>query len=72
MTLCWFLTLQSHHLGMIPAIQRYHKRLRGIKELQRLIDELNSTKSQWENTPAARRNRQLRERWMQQVKKLNL
>lgn len=67
---CWFFTLHAHHLGIIPSIQRYHKRLRAIKELQRMVDELNATKSRWEQTPMARRNRQARDRWMNRVKKL--
>lgn len=67
---CWFLTLHAHHLGIIPAIQRYAKRLRAIKELQRMVDELNSTKSQWESTPLASRHRKFKERWVAQIKKL--
>uniref|UniRef100_A0A336M9J2 Ubiquitin conjugation factor E4 B n=1 Tax=Culicoides sonorensis TaxID=179676 RepID=A0A336M9J2_CULSO len=67
---CWFLTLQAHHLGIIPAIQRYQKRLRAIKELQRMVDELKQTKKQWENTPQARRNQQFVDRWGHQIKKL--
>lgn len=67
---CWFFTLHSHHLGIIPAISRYHKRLRAIKELQRMVDELNATKSRWENTPVARRNRQARDKWASRIKKL--
>lgn len=67
---CWFFTMQAHHLGIIPSISRYHKRLRAIKELQRMVDELNATKSRWENTPVARRNRQARDKWANRIKKL--
>lgn len=67
---CFFFTLHAHHLGIIPAISRYHKRLRAIKELQRMVDELNATKSRWENTPYARRNRQARDKWVNRIKKL--
>lgn len=66
----WFFTLHSHHLGIIPAISRYHKRLRAIKELQRMVDELDATKFRWENTPVARRNRQARDKWAGRIKKL--
>lgn len=69
-SLCYFFTLHGHHLGIIPAISRYHKRLRAIKELQRMVDELNATKSRWENTPLARRNRQARDKWANRIKKL--
>ncbi|XP_053677494.1 ubiquitin conjugation factor E4 B [Anopheles nili] len=69
-THCWFLTLHAHHLGIIPAIQRYNKLLRATKELQRMVDELNATKAQWENTPLARRNKQVRDRCVSQMNKL--
>jgi ubiquitin conjugation factor E4 B len=67
---CFFFTLHAHHLGIIPAISRYHKRLRAIKELQRMVDELNATKPRWENTPYERRNRQARDKWVNRIKKL--
>uniref|UniRef100_A0A182PMA9 Ubiquitin conjugation factor E4 B n=1 Tax=Anopheles epiroticus TaxID=199890 RepID=A0A182PMA9_9DIPT len=70
-THCWFLTLHAHHLGIIPAIQRYNKLLRAAKELQRMVDELNATKAQWENTPLARRNKQVRDRCVSQMNKLS-
>ncbi|KXJ68611.1 hypothetical protein RP20_CCG002478 [Aedes albopictus] len=70
-THCWFLTLHAHHLGIIPAIQRYNKLLRATKELQRMVDELNASKSQWENTPLARRNKQVRDRCVNQINKLS-
>lgn len=67
---CWFFTLHAHHLGIIPSISRYHKRLRAIKELQRMVDELNATEIRWKNTPNARRNRQARDKWASRIKKL--
>lgn len=67
---CWFFTLHAHHLGIIPSISRYHKRLRAIKELQRMVDELNATESRWKLTPMARRNRQARDKWASRIKKL--
>ncbi|GAB0098357.1 Ubiquitin conjugation factor E4 [Sergentomyia squamirostris] len=70
-TQCWFLTLHAHHIAVIPAIQRYNKRLRIIKELQRLVAELNNTKAQWEFTHLAARNEQLRSRWTLQLMKFN-
>lgn len=69
-THCWYFTLQSHHLGIIPAISRYHKRLRAIKELQRMVDELTATESRWKNTAVARRNRNARDKWANRIKKL--
>ncbi|XP_017859364.1 PREDICTED: ubiquitin conjugation factor E4 B [Drosophila arizonae] len=70
-TQCWFLTLQSHHLGYLPAIQRYRQKVRAIKELQKLIDELDRTKPHWVNSRYANRNNQFKERWEKQLRKLN-
>lgn len=70
-THCWFLTLHAHHLAILPAIQRYNKRLRAIKEIRRMLQELNNTKSHWENSVNAGRNKDLIERWNHQLKKLN-
>lgn len=69
-THCWYLAMQSHHLGFMPAIQRYRQKSRAIKELQKLIGELDRTKVHWENTPYAIRNKQFRDRWNKQLKKL--
>lgn len=70
-TQCWFLTLQAHHLGYLPAIQRYRQKVRAIKELQKLIDELDRTKPHWVNSRYASRNNQFKERWEKQLRKLN-
>lgn len=70
-THCWFLTLHAHHLSIMPAIQRYNKRLRAIKEIRRMVDELQSTRKLWENSSHAARNKQLFDRFSQQLKKLN-
>lgn len=55
----------------MPAIQRYNKRLRAIKEIRRMLDELNNTKSKWENSVHGYRNNQLVKRFSNQLKKLN-
>lgn len=70
-THCWFLTLHAHHLAILPAIQRYGKHLRAIKEINRMISELQKTRAHWENTPAAERNNEVFNRWKLQIKNLN-
>lgn len=70
-TECWFLTLHAHHLAIMPAIQRYNKRLRAIKEIRRMVEELQNTRSQWERSNHNIRNNLLIERFSQQLKKLN-
>lgn len=69
-TQCWFLTLHAHHSAIMPAVQRYGRRLRAIKEFQRLVNELNATKGQWEFSQYAARNKQMQAKWTQQMKKL--
>lgn len=70
-TICWFLTLHCHHLSLLPAIQKYQRRLRAIRDLQKLVDETIAAEAQWKNTPFASRNKQFVKRWKQQLKKLN-
>ncbi|XP_060521992.1 ubiquitin conjugation factor E4 B [Cylas formicarius] len=70
-TICWFLTLHCHHLSLLPAIQKYQRRLRAIKDLQKLLDETVAAEPQWKNTPFASRNKKFIKRWKHQVKKLN-
>ncbi|CAG9813429.1 unnamed protein product [Phaedon cochleariae] len=70
-TICWFLTLHCHHLSLMPALQKYQRRLRAIRDLQKLLDETVAAEAQWRNTPFANRNKQFIKRWKQQLKKLN-
>ncbi|XP_039301602.1 ubiquitin conjugation factor E4 B isoform X2 [Nilaparvata lugens] len=69
-TQCWFLTLHCHHLALIPAFQKYKRRVRALRDLQKLIDEMQSTESQWKTLSFASRNKELIKRWKQQIKKL--
>lgn len=69
-TQCWFLTLHCHHLALIPACHKYKRRVRALRDLQKLIDEMQSTESQWKTLPFAGRNKELIKRWKQQIKKL--
>ena len=70
-TECWFLTLQAHHIGMLPCIRRYQRRLRALRELEKMISEIERTENQWKGRPMAERNRQLIKKWKSQAKKLS-
>ncbi|XP_018324068.1 ubiquitin conjugation factor E4 B isoform X2 [Agrilus planipennis] len=70
-TQCWFLTLHCHHLALMPALQRFQRRLRAMRDIQKLLDDTIATEAQWRDSPFAHRNKQLIKRWKQQVKKLN-
>ena len=67
-TECYFLTLHCHHLAIMPIIRRYSRRLRGIRELVRMCDELERSEQQWRHVPGLQqRNSQLLKRWKSQV-----
>lgn len=69
-TQCWFLTLHCHNIALIPAMHRYQRRLRSLRDLQKLVDEMMNTEEQWKGLPFAARNKELIKRWKQQIKKL--
>ncbi|XP_015113341.1 ubiquitin conjugation factor E4 B [Diachasma alloeum] len=69
-TQCWFLTLHCHHVALLPALQKYQRKLRALRDLQKMLDELQATESQWKDTPFAAHNKELIKRWKQQLKRL--
>lgn len=71
-TECWFMTLHAQHLAYLPAARRHQRRMRALKDYQKLVDEMQNTETEWSQTPAARRNRELIAMWQEQVKKLLL
>lgn len=66
-TECWFLTLHAQHLAYLPAARRHQRRMRALKDYQKLIDDMQSTEADWSQTPASRRNRELIKMWQDQV-----
>jgi len=69
-TECWFMTLHAQHLAYLPAARRHQRRMRALKDYQKLIDEMQGSETEWSQTPAARRNRELISMWQEQVKKM--
>ncbi|XP_014272947.1 ubiquitin conjugation factor E4 B isoform X2 [Halyomorpha halys] len=69
-TQCWFLTLHCHNIALLPALQRYQRRLRSLRDLQKLVDEMQASEDQWRCLPLAARNKELIKRWKHQIKKL--
>lgn len=68
---CWFLTLHCTHLSLLPALAKYQRRVRSLRDLQKLVDELSSTEETWRGTVIARRNKDFLKRWKHQIKKLS-
>ncbi len=64
----FFLTLVAHNLSVISIIRKYLQRLRVIKELNRVIEELKQTEPIWKQTYLAERNRTLMEKWQVKLK----
>lgn len=69
-TECFFLTLHTHHLAILPSCRRYIRRLRAIRELNRTVEELKNNESQWKDSPLAARHREMLKRCKTQLKKL--
>ncbi|XP_064461145.1 ubiquitin conjugation factor E4 B-like [Ornithodoros turicata] len=69
-TECLFLTLVCQHLGLAPALRRYGRRLRAVRELQRMAEEMAAAQPLWESHPNAQRNRILIRKWKAQAKKI--
>jgi len=70
-TECWHLTLLAHHLSILPCIRRYQRRLRAIREIHKMIEELEKTESTWSRLPIAGRNKAMLQKWKKELKKLN-
>ena len=47
-TECFFLTMQAHHLSIVPLSRTFNRRQRGINELQAMVSDLEGSRSQWE------------------------
>ena len=68
-TECWWLTLYAHHVGVLPIIRRYQRRLRALRELQKMVEELEKSEPAWKNHSSAHQNRQMIKKWKQQIKR---
>ncbi|OQR76404.1 ubiquitin conjugation factor E4 B-like [Tropilaelaps mercedesae] len=72
-TECMFLSVYVHHLSIVPCVQRYVRRSRYIRELQRAVHELESTESLWKIVPQlAAQNGASLTKWRSQLNKLNI
>lgn len=46
-TECFYLTLHCHHLSIIPIMRKYIRRLRAIRDLNRMLEEMEGNHPQW-------------------------
>lgn len=66
-TECFFLTLHCHHISIVPATRRYQQRLRAIRDVSRMVEDLENTEPIWSKLPNAARNKELLKKWKSQV-----
>ena len=66
-TVCFFLTLHCHHLSILPVTRKYQRRLRAIRDLNRLITDMEAAESQWKLLPTAGRSRAQLKKWKSQL-----
>ena len=64
---CFFLCIHCHHLSVIPMARKYQRLLRAIRELQRIMEELEKMEPQWRGQREERQNQMLLGRWRSQV-----
>ena len=49
-------------------MRKYIQRMRAIRDINKLINELESHESEWKHTSLAARNRLLLKKWKEQIK----
>lgn len=64
------MTLQTQHLAYLPAVRRHQRRMRILQNHKKKVDEMRSSESEWSQTPAAGRNRELISKWEEAIGKL--
>lgn len=52
----------AHHLSVVPALRKYHRRMRLLGDLERSIQQLEATSSQWALNPTSLRNNDMLKR----------
>lgn len=67
-TECFFLTLHCQHLTLLPACRKYQRRLRAIRDIQHMVEEMQNAEAHWKELPVANRNRELIKKWKTQAK----
>lgn len=71
-TQCFFLTLQCHHISVIPCLRKYSRRIRAVRELTRFADELSQSESMLAHIPAlAQRHQETVKKYKEQIRRLN-
>ena len=67
-TECYFMCFHCHHLSIIPCYRQYTSCLRSLRDMNRMVEELESREKEWRDTPMAARNRMLQKKWKDRIK----
>nr|XP_009859036.1 ubiquitin conjugation factor E4 B isoform X1 [Ciona intestinalis] len=67
LTEIFFLTMQAHHLSILPSVRLFLRKLRAIHELQALVQELEASKPKWMGTPQETRTSLILKKYKQQL-----
>ena len=66
-TECFYLTVHCHRLSILASVRKYQRRLRAIRDLTRLVEEMEAAEIHWGHIPTvASRNRELVKKWKSQ------
>jgi len=61
------MTILAHHLSILPTVHKHQRCVRMLRELARVVEELENSEPIWRNFPNAARNRQILKKYKQQV-----
>ena len=67
-TECYFMCFQCHHLSVMPCLQQYSRTWRALREMTKMIEELEGREAEWKDTPMAARNKLLLKKWKEKIK----
>ncbi|XP_053378562.1 ubiquitin conjugation factor E4 B-like [Mercenaria mercenaria] len=69
-TECFTVTVFCHHLSILPAVRKHQRCLRAIRELSRIVEEMENSESLWRHLPTASRNREIMKKYKSQYQRL--
>ncbi|KAL4221583.1 Ubiquitin conjugation factor E4 B [Mactra antiquata] len=69
-TECFTVTMYCHHLSILPAVRKHQRCLRAIRELSRIVEEMENSEALWRHLPQASRNRQIMKKYKSQHQRL--
>ncbi|EDV24171.1 uncharacterized protein TRIADDRAFT_26472 [Trichoplax adhaerens] len=69
-TECFFMAIHAFHISLLPCCRKCLRRGRILRDMSRMLDELQTQESTWKNLPIAARNKAAIKKWKDQIKHL--